>query len=861
MRPRSNVVVCFFLFISIWLAPASRSQISVFPYSQNFDSVTVPNLPLGWSSTQNRSQGTNDFTTTTSTPRTSPNAVVSTNATIGQALISPLFDLGGQIPDRLVFYTRRSATHLARVVVEASLDSGGTFPIQIGDSLTYLGSTNYVLTSFVLPTSLSNRTGVQFRWRVVPDIGGPTGTFRIDDVMLTVQTTYDLAMSGLRFSPPIVNEQEIVHAIALVRNVGLQAAQSFEVRFYCDLNGDSLPQAIELIAAVTNPSPILPGDSIEVPGNLGTYFPGSRTFIAEVAYSLDQNPTNNQVHRLLWIGYRPRSVVVNEIMYAPTGTEPEWVELFNTRTDTVNVKDWLVSDINIASKKLISSSRVNIPPLGFLLVTKDSAALLDIHPAISSRVVNVPTFPTLNNTGDAVVLYDNRAATMDSVSYLPAWGGSGGTSLERLDVFEASNDSSNWVSSTSSTHATPGRENSVAVADNDLRALKNDSLIVAPGVPVTLSVTVKNVGRMPCSNFDVAFFDDVNRDSIAAPGELISRVHVPQSILRGDTLRVSAQWANPSPGVQCLIARIEYVLDERPANNATIFAVKVGYEPLVVVVNEIMYAPFTGEAEYAELKNTSSTEIDLTGWKLSDRPGATGSANTFQLTNHGRRLRPGECFLIASDSSIFSRFHYLDTMQVGLLTIANQSSLGFNNEGDAVIIRDATLRAIDSVAYSPGWHNPAVTDATGRSLERIRPNLGSNDARNWSTCVSGVGGTPGITNSIFTTTLPANANISCSPNPFSPDGDGREDFSVIHCELPTEVATISLRIYDVKGRLIRHLVNNEPCGVQRDVVWNGYDEEGQKARMGIYIVLLEGLNENGGSVYSAKGVVVLASKL
>jgi flagellar hook assembly protein FlgD len=88
-----------------------------------------------------------------------------------------------------------------------------------------------------------------------------------------------------------------------------------------------------------------------------------------------------------------------------------------------------------------------------------------------------------------------------------------------------------------------------------------------------------------------------------------------------------------------------------------------------------------------------------------------------------------------------------------------------------------------------------------------------------------------------------------------------EDFTVIHSELPTEVATISLRIYDVKGRLIRYLVNNEPSGAQREVVWNGYDDEGQKARMGIYIVLLEGLNENGGSVYSAKGVVVLATKL
>ena len=84
---------------------------------------------------------------------------------------------------------------------------------------------------------------------------------------------------------------------------------------------------------------------------------------------------------------------------------------------------------------------------------------------------------------------------------------------------------------------------------------------------------------------------------------------------------------------------------------------------------------------------------------------------------------------------------------------------------------------------------------------------------------------------------------------------------MIHYELPVDVASVSVKIYDVKGRLIRCLVNNEPSGARRDVVWDGYDDERQKARMGIYVVLLEGLNERGGNIYSTKGVVVLAAKL
>jgi hypothetical protein len=447
------------------------------------------------------------------------------------------------------------------------------------------------------------------------------------------------------------------------------------------------------------------------------------------------------------------------------------------------------------------------------------------------------------------------------MKYSTSWGGNAGTSLERLDAFDASNDSSNWSSSTDSTKATPGRENSIATVDHDLRALRRATLIAPPRVPAGLSVTVRNAGRMPAAGFEVAFFDDRNRDSVAIPAEIIVRVHVAQSLSRGETLSVVARWPDPPPGSHNIIARVEYASDAKPGNNVSFFTARIGYDPRVVVVNEIMYAPFTGEAEYVELVNISTGDVDLTGWTLLDRPSASGSVNEFQLSSRGHLLRPGEFFVLASDSSVFSRFHYLDTLGGGLLMVLNQSSLGLNNDGDAVIIRDATLCTIDSVLYLPAWHNPAVTDATGRSLEKVYPALGSTDARSWSTCVLGVGGSPGAANSIFTPTIPAQARVACSPNPFSPDADGLEDFTVIHYELPTGVATVSLKIYDVKGRLIRYLVNNEPSGARRDVVWDGYDDERQKSRVGIYVVLLEGLNENGGSAYSAKGVVVLAAKL
>ena len=195
------------------------------------------------------------------------------------------------------------------------------------------------------------------------------------------------------------------------------------------------------------------------------------------------------------------------------------------------------------------------------------------------------------------------------------------------------------------------------------------------------------------------------------------------------------------------------------------------------------------------------------------------------------------------------------------MNVLGVNSLGLNNDGDDVLLLDHTGSVVDSVSYSPSWHSPGVVDATGRSLERIRPRGRSNDARNWSTCARPVGGTPGRRNSIFADSFSSPGRLSFRPNPFSPDGDGFEDFTVIHYSLPFEVSSISIRIFDVNGRLIRRLANNELGGATGDVVWDGRDEEKEKARIGIYVVLLEAINQYNGVIVTSKRVVVLAARL
>ncbi|MBI5474016.1 MAG: lamin tail domain-containing protein [Ignavibacteriae bacterium] len=857
MKPLTSLLAFIVVVASGIPTTTSLAQVVNFPYVQNFDSVQPPALPVGWGSTQNKSPGTNDFITAATTPRSLPYAVGSTNATITQSLISPLFDFRGLMPDSLFFYVRRSTTHNARLLVEASLDNGQTFPLRLSDSLRNTLPNSYQQIKLPLPASLAVSPSVRFRWRILADSTGTTATLRIDDVTIGARRPDDLELSEILFrQPPPVAGDSII-AIAKIRNVGQQSAFNFGAEFYLDANRDSLPQPSELRGTVQGLSSLSVGDSVQLSANIGALAASTHQIIGKVIFPPDQHLANNQRIVSLVVGFPAHSVVVNEIMYAPSGSEPEWVELFNTRTDSIDLRNWLISDNLVSSKKVITAQSVLIPPLGFVVLTRDSVALVESYPEIPSRVIGVTSFPSFNNTGDAVVVYDNRSATIDSAAYLPAWGGSNGSSLERIDALGPATDSTNWITSTDSLRATPGRKNSQVILDYDVRVVRLSSDTITPGTTANIRVDVQNVGRLQSGPFELVLFNDANGDSVGAQPEIVHRQSVSHALARRESIAVMLLWSQPPSGIHRLIVRAEYGPDQRTSNNVGFGVLRVGYAERTLVINEVMYAPFSESAEYVELYNASPTDIDLAQWKIRDRL-VSGSSNEFKLCSATRMLHPGEYFVLASDSSLRRTFPPVDAR---LCTIVSQSSLSFNNDGDDVVLIDAAGLVIDSVRYAPAWHNPNVIDKSGRSLEKINPLLPSNGARNWTTCALSVGGTPGHQNSVYTSTMPAQARLVISPNPFSPDGDGREDFTIIQYEVPLTVSMIRARVFDAIGREIRTLVNNEASGSRGSIVWDGMDDDKQKARVGIYIVLLEAIDDRGGVIETAKGAVVVAARL
>lgn len=702
----------------------------------------------------------------------------------------------------------------------------------------------------------------QLNWGTSLDPSGSTP----GHINTLAQKDNDLAVRSISVSPPFPIAGNNVTLTAKAANVGTNTASNYTVSFFEDVNGDSAGQASELIARTTSTAALQPGDSASFSAQVPNVTSGDHRYIGTLDYSADEDLLNNKRILLVSVGLPARSVVINEIMYGPSGGEPEWIEIYNTSSAEVNLKNWRVSNRTATTKYLISSTDVSLRPSSYAVITKD-ASILNFHSLIPPTLLLVPGLPTalFSNSGDAVVLYDARTAVMDSLTYTPAWGGANGRSLERIDFDTPSTDSTNWSTSTDAEGSTPGRQNSVATLENDLRAARvftPQGGILQPGTPVQLAVTVQNIGRQSASGYSVKFYHDVNKDSVLTASEIIGTVTSSPTLQRRDSTFAQFTWQNPPSGLSRVAAIVEYSPDQRLSNNTALTDIKISSRPRALVINEIMYAPLSGQAEWVELYNPGSSPVDLTNWTLSDMKDATGKSNVFSIAKALVQVAPGGFAVISSDSSILSLFPSLRSPSSNVsLVILNRSSFSLNNEGDDVIITDLVGTVIDSVRYSPSWHNPDISDVTGISLERINPNLSSNDKRNWNSCVEKVGGTPGHQNTIFTTTLPPQTTLSVSPNPFSPDGDGFEDFAIISYQLPAQIAQIRVKIFDSLGRLVRTLANNELSGSRGQIIWDGLDDEKRRLRMGIYVIFLEAIDSSGGLVESAKAAVVIAGKL
>ena len=266
-----------------------------------------------------------------------------------------------------------------------------------------------------------------------------------------------------------------------------------------------------------------------------------------------------------------------------------------------------------------------------------------------------------------------------------------------------------------------------------------------------------------------------------------------------------------------------------------------------------MYDPFVeGEAfspqsEYVEIYNNSSLPIDLNGWSISD----SDSSKKKIITSQEALIQPGGFFLLAADSI---HFQFFGENENSLIIGSRFPRL--NNDGDEIYLYSPSGTLIDNVTVSP-----ALAGGRGIAAERIDPLSDSQSRSNWLSSVDLLGGTPAESNSVSKEIISSNLRLKLTPNPFSPDGDGFDDFLNIDYTLPSRSVIMDIMIFDSIGRRVRRLLSSVTAGSEGIIIWDGLDDRGRKLPIGIYIIYLEATSTSEGRVYSDKGVAVLARKL
>jgi hypothetical protein len=136
----------------------------------------------------------------------------------------------------------------------------------------------------------------------------------------------------------------------------------------------------------------------------------------------------------------------------------------------------------------------------------------------------------------------------------------------------------------------------------------------------------------------------------------------------------------------------------------------------------------------------------------------------------------------------------------------------------AVVLQSLrTATQLDRFDYNDDLHFALINDTEGYSLERISPDRpATSDNTNWQSASDVAGkATPGFLNSQYAPTANASGEMSIDPALFSPDNDGFEDVLTIAYRFEQAGFVGNMSIYDIAGREVRALMENNLLGHRR----------------------------------------------
>lgn len=538
-------------------------------------------------------------------------------------------------------------------------------------------------------------------------------------------------------------------------------------------------------------------------------------------------------------------VIITELFPDPEPSvglpEHEYLELFNNTNKIINLAGCFISDLSTTAQ--ITSGKI-LP--GEYIIICSNSVINQFSPF--GKVIGLSSLPSLNNDTDKMSLLDPNSKVVHSVTYFDTWyrddiKKQGGWSLEMIDPNNPCGEADNWIASTKWFGGTPGAQNTAFGSNLDVFAPK---LLEANATSdSTIILTFNEILNAPSV---LAAIYTINHGILVASAQIIDEKNV--RLILSNKLVFQVKYTVTVTGA------FDCVGNTIGTSNTAIFALPEQGFKNDLIINEVLFNPFTGGSDFVEIYNNSNKFINLQNWSLANVANDT-IANLKSITANPKLLLPGEFVLLTKDANNIT-MEYLNSKTNTFLQMASLPSYN-NGDGTVVLVNNLNMM-VDSFYYNEDMHFALLNSVKGVSLERIDYNRPTNDKTNWHSAAEDIGfATPGFENSQFQRANDDGGNITLDPKTFSPNNDGVDDVLTISYNFPSPGFVASIVIYDAKGRLVRNLIKSELLGTQGSFSWDGINEEREKARIGIYIVFVEVFKLDG-TTQSFKKPAVLGGR-
>ncbi len=610
-------------------------------------------------------------------------------------------------------------------------------------------------------------------------------------------------------------------------------------------NYDVVPFNGVAAAALDGLDPALVRLTLQSPmQNLNTY-----TLLVNGVEDLAGNAIANGTASFTYLVFseaQPGDVVINELLPDPDPVvglpNAEFVELYNATNDKAfDLTGWKI----FAGTSSGTLPNVQLLPGEYVILSGTSSAA---QFAAFGHAVGVPSFPALVNAGDAMNLKKPDGTSIDAVTYDLSWyndavKANGGWTLERKDPYTPCSDRLNWTSSVAVQGGTPGAVNSVFALQHD-----------------TVPPALQQLFVIDASTLDLVFNELMDAASLMAGSYTLEPFLGVASVEVMDTKRVRLHLTGPLVEGQMYQLTVLGVAD-CPGNpiggaNALSFALPQPLAKGDVIINEVLYDPRGTGSDFVELYNRSQKVVSLQGLKLANvSNGAVANAKV--ITPDPYLLLPGQYVAVAADVA-----NVLMNYPLGRADRMLQASLpSYPNGGGTVVFLGVAGDTLDWFVYSDAMHFPLLKSVDGVSLERVDPDRPTDDPGNWHSAAAAVNfATPGYQNSQYAPAPEPRGNMTIEPAIFSPDNDGYQDLLTITYAFDEPGFVATMKVFDLAGREVRTLMNNELLGTGGAVTWDGMMDTNELARVGPYVVYMEAY-DLAGNVEKYRKTVVLAHRL